>query len=145
MIRSLFVCVSSDCEEEMSLLYNTSKDPLGLLQSNSSFTLPGGAVAAPKDSFSNALTKNIVAMLVWLALSIINSSMVHTFLRHRYILQQPSILSRLNMWWSKVGQEMFFYSAHTSLCALITRVLRVLMIYGTEKTRAEPELLLMQA
>ena len=45
-------------------------------------SLNGGAVGAPKDSFSAALTKNIVAMLVWLALSFINGSMVHTFLRH---------------------------------------------------------------
>lgn len=46
--------------------------------------LTGGAVADSKDSFVNALTKNIVAMLVWLVLSIINSSMVYTFLQHRY-------------------------------------------------------------
>ncbi|KAG7236582.1 hypothetical protein INR49_000767, partial [Caranx melampygus] len=77
------------CEEKMSLSYNTSKDPLGLLLGNTSFTLTVGAVAAPKDSFSNALTKNIVAMLVWLALSIINSSMVLTFLRHSLFYENP--------------------------------------------------------
>lgn len=62
---------------------STSSGPLDLLMSNTSSELTGGAVAVSKDSFSNALTKNIVAMLVWLALSVINGSMVHTFLRHR--------------------------------------------------------------
>lgn len=61
----------------------SSPNPLDLLLSNGSSALPGGAVAAYKDSFANALTKNIVAMLVWLVLSIINSSMVYTFLQHR--------------------------------------------------------------
>lgn len=65
------------------ILNSTSSSPLDLLTSNTSSVLAGGTVAVPKDSFSNALTKNIVAMLVWLALSIINGSMVHTFLRHR--------------------------------------------------------------
>ncbi|MEQ2272035.1 hypothetical protein XENORESO_013445, partial [Xenotaenia resolanae] len=41
-----------------------------------------GSVALPKESFSSVLTKNIMAMMVWLVLSIINSSMVHTFLQH---------------------------------------------------------------
>ncbi len=65
------------------MLNSTSSTSLDLLTSNISSAVTGGAVAVPKDSFSNALTKNIVAMLVWLALSIINGSMVHTFLRHR--------------------------------------------------------------
>lgn len=68
----------------MLLIHNsTSSNPLDLLTSNTSSVLAGGTVVVTKDSFSNALTKNIVAMLVWLALSIINGSMVHTFLRHR--------------------------------------------------------------
>lgn len=54
-----------------------------LVMSNQSSGETEGAVAGSKDSFSNALTKNIVAMSVWLMLSIINSSMVRTFLRHR--------------------------------------------------------------
>lgn len=61
----------------------TTTGPLELLMSNTSSAHTGGAVGVSKDSFSSALTKNIVAMLVWLALSIINGSMVHTFLRHR--------------------------------------------------------------
>ena len=65
------------------LVMNSTSGPLELLLSNTSFTLTGGAVAVSKDSFSNALTKNILAMLVWLVLSVINGSMVHTFLRHR--------------------------------------------------------------
>lgn len=66
----------------------SSPTPLELLLSNGSAAPPGGAVAAYKDSFANALSKNIVAMLVWLVLSIINSSMVHTFLQHRYTALQ---------------------------------------------------------
>lgn len=56
--------------------------PPDLLLSNSSL-LAGGAAALPKDSFANALTKNIMAMLVWLAISVISVSMVQTFLQHR--------------------------------------------------------------
>uniref|UniRef100_A0A673L020 Si:dkeyp-3f10.17 n=1 Tax=Sinocyclocheilus rhinocerous TaxID=307959 RepID=A0A673L020_9TELE len=43
----------------------------------------------PRDSFSAALTKNIVAMLVWLALSILNCSMVSTFRKHRFFYEDP--------------------------------------------------------
>ncbi len=75
------------------MLNSTSSSPLDLLVSNTSSALTGGAVAVPKDSFSNALTKNIVAMLVWLALSIINGSMVHTFLRHRYMFPQLFLIT----------------------------------------------------
>lgn len=66
------------------LVNSSSSSPLDLRTGNSSSGLTGGIVAVSKDSFANALTKNIVAMLVWLTLSIINSSMVHTFLQHRY-------------------------------------------------------------
>uniref|UniRef100_A0A3P9M2H5 Si:dkeyp-3f10.17 n=1 Tax=Oryzias latipes TaxID=8090 RepID=A0A3P9M2H5_ORYLA len=38
------------------------------------------AAALPKDSFANAVTKNVMAVLVWLAISVINVSMVRTFL-----------------------------------------------------------------
>uniref|UniRef100_A0A3Q3XIS5 G-protein coupled receptors family 1 profile domain-containing protein n=1 Tax=Mola mola TaxID=94237 RepID=A0A3Q3XIS5_MOLML len=51
--------------------------------------LTGGVGAEAKDSFANALAKNMVAMLVWLALSIINGSMVHTFLRHSLFYENP--------------------------------------------------------
>lgn len=68
------------------MLLNTTAawSPPDLLSAaNGSSVLPGGAVGVAKDSFANALTKNIVAMLVWLTLSVINGSMVHTFLQHR--------------------------------------------------------------
>ncbi|XP_073708440.1 odorant receptor 131-2-like [Garra rufa] len=45
--------------------------------------------AIPRDSFSAALTKNIVAMLVWLALSILNCSMVSTFRKHCFFYEDP--------------------------------------------------------
>lgn len=71
-------------EATVMSLNSTSSHVLDLLMGNSSSSLAGGAVITSKDSFTNALTKNIVAMLVWLALSVVNGSMVHTFLRHRY-------------------------------------------------------------
>lgn len=70
----------SVCVEQESVMLNSSLEVV-----NSSVSLTGNSALFPKDSFNNALTKNIVAMLVWLALSIINGSMVHTFLRHRYL------------------------------------------------------------
>ncbi|XP_057193789.1 odorant receptor 131-2-like [Triplophysa rosa] len=43
----------------------------------------------PRDSFAAALTKNIVAMLVWLALSMLNCSMVSTFRKHSFFYEDP--------------------------------------------------------
>ncbi|XP_034725358.1 odorant receptor 131-2-like [Etheostoma cragini] len=72
-------------------------DPLKLLMSNSSSALTGGAVAETKDSFSNALTKNIVAMLVWLVLSVLNGSMVHIFLRNSLFYENPRYIMFISM------------------------------------------------
>ncbi|XP_023810443.1 uncharacterized protein LOC101174983 [Oryzias latipes] len=47
------------------------------------------AAALPKDSFANAVTKNVMAVLVWLAISVINVSMVRTFLQHRAFYENP--------------------------------------------------------
>ncbi|XP_062853246.1 odorant receptor 131-2-like [Trichomycterus rosablanca] len=60
----------------------------GSVYENFNVTLPIQNVT-PKDSFSSALTKNIVAMLVWLALSVLNGSMVSTFLRHSFFYEDP--------------------------------------------------------
>ncbi|KAE8298859.1 hypothetical protein D5F01_LYC03368 [Larimichthys crocea] len=79
------------------MLNSTTSSPLELLTSNTSSALTGGAVGVSKDSFSNALTKNIVAMLVWLALSIINGSMVHTFLRHSIFYENPRYIMFISM------------------------------------------------
>nr|XP_033482527.1 odorant receptor 131-2-like [Epinephelus lanceolatus] len=89
---------ATECEGEMMVMLNsTSSGHLDLLMSNTSSTLTGGAVAISKDSFSNALTKNIVAMLVWLALSVINGSMVHTFLRHSLFYENPRYIMFIYM------------------------------------------------
>ncbi|XP_071059349.1 odorant receptor 131-2-like [Pseudochaenichthys georgianus] len=76
--------------EQLLEMLNSS-DPLQLLPgSNNSSSLTGGAaVNLNKEDFSSALTKNIVAMLVWLLLSVINGSMVHTFLKHRLFYENP--------------------------------------------------------
>ena len=68
----------------MMMMSNSSLSPMELLTGNGSSMQPGGAVAFPKDSFTNAMTKNIVAMLVWLVLNVINGTMVYTFMKHRY-------------------------------------------------------------
>nr|XP_019963687.1 PREDICTED: olfactory receptor 4K15-like [Paralichthys olivaceus] len=111
------------------MLNSTSSSPLGLLLSNSSFTLTGGAVAVPKDSFSNALTKNIVAMLVWLTLSVINSSMVLTFLRHSLFFENPRYIMFICMVINDALQltlvtalyvaSYIFRKIHTSVCCLL--------------------------
>ncbi|XP_035243318.1 odorant receptor 131-2-like [Anguilla anguilla] len=62
---------------------NSTLDPLAVHLSSQT------AVSFPKDSFINALTKNIVAMLVWLALSMLNGSMVRTFTRHSFFYDDP--------------------------------------------------------
>ncbi|XP_017567178.1 odorant receptor 131-2-like [Pygocentrus nattereri] len=64
------------------------------LYENSSLPLQN---ATPRDSFSATLTKNIVAMLVWLALSIINGSMVSTFFRHSFFYEDPRYIMFIYM------------------------------------------------
>uniref|UniRef100_A0A8D2ZU44 Si:dkeyp-3f10.17 n=1 Tax=Scophthalmus maximus TaxID=52904 RepID=A0A8D2ZU44_SCOMX len=103
--------------------------PLGLLMSNTSFGQTGGAAAAPKDSFTNALTKNSVAMLVWLALSVINSSMVHTFLRHSIFFENPRYIMFICMVMNDALQltlvtalyvaSYIFRKIHASVCCLL--------------------------
>lgn len=78
--RFYFFAPSDSEKEEMLVMNSTSTGPLDPLVSNTTSVLTEGV----KESFSSILTKNIVAMLVWLVLSIINGSMVHTFQRHRY-------------------------------------------------------------
>ncbi|XP_045080020.1 odorant receptor 131-2-like [Coregonus clupeaformis] len=56
-----------------------------------------GGGGYPKDSFSAALTKNIVAVLVWMALSFINGSMVHTFLKHNFFYEDPRYIMFIYM------------------------------------------------
>ncbi|XP_053171600.1 odorant receptor 131-2-like [Scomber japonicus] len=97
--------------------------------SNTSSTLPGGAQFIPKDSFSNALTKNIVAMLVWLTLSIINSSMVHTFLRHSLFYENPRYIMFICMVINDALQltlvtalyvvSYIFRKIHASVCCIL--------------------------
>ncbi|GAA6230619.1 olfactory receptor 52A1-like [Lates japonicus] len=111
------------------MLNSTSDDPLDLLMSNTSLSVTGGAVAVPKDSFSSALTKNIVAMLVWLTLSIINSSMVHTFLQHSIFYENPRYIMFICMVINDALQltlvtalyvvSYIFRKIHASVCCLL--------------------------
>ncbi|KAF7207579.1 olfactory receptor 52A1-like, partial [Nothobranchius furzeri] len=97
--------------------------------SNTSSESTEGAVVSPKDSFSSALTKNTVAMLVWLALSAINSSMVHTFLRHSLFYENPRYIMFIYMVVNDALQltlvtalyvvSYIFRKIHTSVCCLL--------------------------
>ncbi|KAM8867007.1 odorant receptor 131-2-like [Synchiropus picturatus] len=108
---------------------STSTTALDQLLSNSTFLQEGGAAMVPKDSFTNALTKNIVAMLVWLTLSIINSSMVHTFLRHglfyenpRYIMFVCMVINdalQLSLVTALYVVSYIFRKIHASACCLL--------------------------
>ncbi|XP_076869798.1 odorant receptor 131-2-like [Brachyhypopomus gauderio] len=62
---------------------NSLADPASV---NFSLTLQSTMV---RESFSAVLTKNTVAVLVWLALSVVNGSMVSTFCRHSTFRQDP--------------------------------------------------------
>ncbi|CAL8337602.1 unnamed protein product [Lota lota] len=81
----------------MMMMSNSSFSPLELLTGNSSSLQPEGTVVFPKDSFTNAMTKNIVAMLVWLALNVINGSMVYTFMKHRVFYEDPRYIMFIYM------------------------------------------------
>lgn len=98
----------------------------------------------PKDTFSAALTKNIVSMLVWLALSIINGSMVTTFLRHSFFYEDPRYIMFIFMVVNDAVQlslvtalyvvSYAFSRIHASVCS-------VLIITATTTTRATPLIL----
>uniref|UniRef100_W5NMR5 Olfactory receptor 4K15-like n=2 Tax=Lepisosteus oculatus TaxID=7918 RepID=W5NMR5_LEPOC len=53
--------------------------------------------APVKDTFAAALVKNVVAVLVWLTLSLTNGTMVHTFLRHPLFSEDPRYILFISM------------------------------------------------
>uniref|UniRef100_A0A3Q4GQD7 Olfactory receptor 52E8-like n=1 Tax=Neolamprologus brichardi TaxID=32507 RepID=A0A3Q4GQD7_NEOBR len=81
------------------------------------------------ESFSSILTKNIVAMLVWLVLSIINGSMVHTFQRHSLFYENPRYIMFICMVINDALQltlvtalyviSYIFRKIHASVCCLL--------------------------
>ncbi|TNN32018.1 hypothetical protein EYF80_057824 [Liparis tanakae] len=80
---------SSSSSSVGAALLNVSSAPAALLNVSSA--------PAAYDSFSNALTKNTVAMLVWLLLSVSNGSMVLTFLSHRRFYENPRYIMFVSM------------------------------------------------
>ncbi|MFT7801324.1 olfactory receptor 51L1-like [Arapaima gigas] len=86
----------------------------------------------PKDSFAAALTKNIVAMLVWLVLSGINSSMVGTFLKHSFFYEDPRYIMFISMVINDAIQlslvtvlyvvSYVFFKIHASACCVLVMV-----------------------
>ena len=114
---------------------------LGSLSANLTTTTE---IIYPKDSFTAALTKNIVSMLVWLALSIINGSMVTTFLRHNFFYEDPRYIMFIYMVINDALQlslvtalyvvSYAFSRIHASVCS-------VLIITAVTTTRATPLIL----
>ncbi|KAM8917526.1 odorant receptor 131-2-like [Spinachia spinachia] len=102
------------------MLTSSPSVPPELLMSNSSFS---------KEDFTSALTKNLVAMLVWLVLSAINGSLVHTFLRHslfyenpRYILFIAMVINdalQLSLVTSLYVVSYVFRRIHASICCVL--------------------------
>ncbi|KAL2090657.1 hypothetical protein ACEWY4_012920 [Coilia grayii] len=98
----------------------------------------------PKDTFGAALTKNLVSMLVWLALSVINGSMVCTFLRHSFFCEDPRYIMFIFMVVNDALQlslvtalyvvSYAFSRIHASVCS-------VLIITAVTTTRATPLIL----
>ncbi|XP_034143062.1 odorant receptor 134-1 [Esox lucius] len=91
--------------------------------------MTGGGNNYPKDSFSAALIKNIVAMLVWLVLSFINGSMVHTFFKHNFFYEDPRYILFIYMVINDALQltlvtalyvvSYVFFKIHASVCCLL--------------------------
>ncbi|KAF4078927.1 hypothetical protein AMELA_G00187290 [Ameiurus melas] len=69
--------------------------PAGSTYENFNLSLPQNVT--PRDSFSSALTKNIMAMLVWLSLSILNGTMTSTFFRHSFFYEDPRYIMFIYM------------------------------------------------
>ncbi|KAF5901765.1 olfactory receptor 51L1-like, partial [Clarias magur] len=67
----------------------------GSAYENFNLSLPQNVT--PKESFSSVLTKNIVAVLVWLALSILNGTMTSTFFRHNFFYEDPRYIMFIYM------------------------------------------------
>ncbi|XP_034389182.1 odorant receptor 131-2-like [Cyclopterus lumpus] len=89
----------------------------------------GSSALTAKDSFSNALTKNTVAMLVWLLLSVSNGSMVLTFLRHSLFYENPRYIMFVSMVINDALQlslvtalyvvSYIFRKIHASVCCIL--------------------------
>ncbi|XP_059926434.1 odorant receptor 131-2-like [Gadus macrocephalus] len=113
----------------MMMMSNSSLSPMELLTGNSSSMQPGGAVGFPKDSFTNAMTKNIVAMLVWLVLNVINGTMVYTFMKHRVFYEDPRYIMFICMVVNDAMQlslvttlyvvSYIFRQIHASVCCIL--------------------------
>ncbi|KAM9483002.1 odorant receptor 131-2-like [Clarias gariepinus] len=67
----------------------------GSAYQNFNLSLPQNVTS--KESFSSVLTKNIVAVLVWLALSILNGTMTSTFFRHNFFYEDPRYIMFIYM------------------------------------------------
>ncbi|KAL6112601.1 uncharacterized protein ACO6RY_09327 [Pungitius sinensis] len=116
------------------MLTSSSSVPPELLSNSSS----------SKEDFSSALTKNLVAMMVWLVLSAINGSLVHTFLRHslfyenpRYILFVTMVINdalQLSLVTALYVVSYVFRRIHASICC-------VLVMTAVLTTRSTPLIL----
>ncbi|XP_048880089.1 odorant receptor 131-2-like isoform X2 [Brienomyrus brachyistius] len=105
---------------------------------NSSLVAPNMTAVAQelagflRESFLVVFTKNIVAVLVWMTLSLINSSMVGTFLKHSLFYEDPRYIMFIAMVINDTVQltlvttlyviSYLFFKVHASACCVLVMV-----------------------
>ncbi|XP_063072282.1 odorant receptor 131-2-like [Engraulis encrasicolus] len=98
----------------------------------------------PRDSFGAALAKNIVSMLVWLALTVMNCSMVRAFLRHSVFYEDPRYVMFIAMVLNDTLQLALvtaLYVVSYAFSRIHAGVCSVLIVAATTTTRATPLIL----
>ncbi|XP_053299078.1 uncharacterized protein LOC128458316 [Pleuronectes platessa] len=108
----------------------------------SSSVVPGGNMSFPhqqlnkftyiRDTFTGAVVKNLIVVLLWLILSYINSTLVSTFFRHRTFYEDPRYILFIHMVINDSIQlnvtvtffvfSYIFYKINVSFCCLLILV-----------------------
>ncbi|XP_048878633.1 odorant receptor 131-2-like [Brienomyrus brachyistius] len=93
-----------------------------------------------KESFKTALTKNIIVVALSIIISYINGVMVHTFLRHEILNEDPRYMLFIHMVLNDIIQLMIavmlhvfsyvFYAINVSFCCLLLMI----VIFCTQST-----------
>ncbi|XP_048878630.1 odorant receptor 131-2-like [Brienomyrus brachyistius] len=93
-----------------------------------------------RDSFKTALTKNIIVVALSIIISYINGVMVHTFLRHEILNEDPRYMLFIHMVLNDIIQLMIavmlhvfsyvFYTINVSFCCLLLMI----AIFCTQST-----------
>ncbi|XP_072571042.1 odorant receptor 131-2-like [Paramormyrops kingsleyae] len=93
-----------------------------------------------RESFKTALTKNIIVVLLSIIISYINGVMVHTFLRHEILNEDPRYMLFIHMVFNDIIQltiavmlhvfSYVFYTINMSFCCLLLMI----AIFCTQNT-----------